>query len=146
MEAQKEPPKPPARLRASVVCVDRGALLVVYLRDPHDGSVRPFIPGGAIEAGETPMAAAARETREETGVDVRVDAASERIRRYPFVWGGKEIDCITHFFRAEALDPVSSAPVDDVPYNLGWAWLPLAEVPGALGYHDVILSEIQALL
>ena len=32
-----------------------------------------LLPGGMLEAGETPAEGAARETREETGVEVRID-------------------------------------------------------------------------
>src|SRR5690606_29243378 len=61
------------RLRASTVCVNDSALLCVRLRDPSSGVVRLFVPGGAVDAGETPAQAAARETHEETGYAVEVD-------------------------------------------------------------------------
>jgi ADP-ribose pyrophosphatase YjhB (NUDIX family) len=47
----------------------------------HDGRVllvrhddQWLLPGGMLEPGETPAEGAARETREEAGIDVRIDA------------------------------------------------------------------------
>ena len=37
----------------------------------HDGQW--LLPGGMLESGETPAAGAAREVREETGIEVRID-------------------------------------------------------------------------
>lgn len=135
------------RIRASVVCIDAGALLCVRLRDPVTAVSRLFVPGGEVEPGESPADAAARETREETGYDVTVDAGSERIVHYPFTWAGLEVDCTTHFFRA-ALRTPRDAPGRTHPdaIQLGIAWLPLDEVASELGFHAPILATVRALL
>ncbi|MBV9293830.1 MAG: NUDIX domain-containing protein, partial [Frankiales bacterium] len=49
---------------------DGRLLLVQRGRDPGRG--RWSLPGGRLERGETPAAAAVREVREETGLDVEV--------------------------------------------------------------------------
>jgi len=53
----------------AIVFWDGAVLLVKRGAEPNQG--RWSLPGGALETGETVEAAAVRETREETGVDVR---------------------------------------------------------------------------
>lgn len=135
------------RIRASAVCVDRTHLLCVRLRDPLTDVVRWFLPGGAIEAGETAVQAAERETLEETGYRVEVEPPSERVLRYPFEWNGVDFDVTTHFFRARLIDPSASpALVNDAAYHEGVAWIPLSELQAALGFHEGIHRTVVSML
>jgi tRNA(adenine34) deaminase len=88
------------RMRASVLCVQGGKLLVVCLKDPVSSVRYRFPPGGLIEKGESPKQAAIREAAEETGYCVSVAGADPLIVDYPFVWAGKVYACRTHFFQA----------------------------------------------
>ena len=64
-------PSAPARAGAAAVVFDRaGRILVV--KENYDRR-RYSLPGGALEAGETPEAAVVREAEEETGATVAVD-------------------------------------------------------------------------
>jgi A/G-specific adenine glycosylase len=134
------------RVRASTVCVHQGRLLCLQLRDPRTRVARLFVPGGAVEPAETPAEAAMRETLEETGYRVRVHGLAHCVR-YPFTWNGQEFAVETHFFAAELIDP-SAAPdlVDDADYNEGVLWLPLADLPSALGFDETILAAVQSIL
>jgi len=58
-----------AKMTASVLIIEDGRCLV--LEETDDDGTRKFnLPGGHMEFGETPMRAAIREAKEETGYDV----------------------------------------------------------------------------
>jgi mutator protein MutT len=63
---------PPIEAAGAAVFADDGRL-VLLIKENYDRRRWGF-PGGAVEPGETPEQAVVRETREETGVEVRVDA------------------------------------------------------------------------
>jgi 8-oxo-dGTP pyrophosphatase MutT (NUDIX family) len=135
------------RLRASAVCLNGGALLCVRLRDPVTRVLRLFPPGGVLERGEQPAAAAQRETREETGYEVSIDGASEHVVDYPFVWAGLRVACTTHFFAARLLTPRDRpAAVRDAAYNEGVTWLPLPSLEQAFDYDAAIRDAVRHIL
>lgn len=73
-------------------------------------------PGGKVEAGETPEAAAVRECLEETGLQVRVTSAyPQHVQRY--VHGQVRL----HFFACQL---TNSASLPQGPYR----WVPRAEL------------------
>jgi 8-oxo-dGTP pyrophosphatase MutT (NUDIX family) len=142
MEARRK-----TRERASVICVENSRLLAVRLEDPVTRLAEVYLPGGALEINESPANAAIRETSEETGFDVTLDVARERVLCYPFTWGGEAYDCVTYFFPARLVDPLCKPrPVHDASYHRGVEWVELAAVPQRFGYHAGILGEILALL
>jgi 8-oxo-dGTP pyrophosphatase MutT (NUDIX family) len=135
------------RVRGSVVCCHDGRLLCVRLRDPLTRVAQLFPPGGALEPGETPLAAAVRETLEETGYRVDADAARSHVARYPYVWNGVERAITTHFFAAKLVDP-SAPPADvrDADYNEATLWLALDALSESLGFQPEILSAVRSLV
>jgi 8-oxo-dGTP diphosphatase len=58
--------------RACVVLLHHDHILLV--RQTYQGSTFWTFPGGGIEPGETPMEAAIREVKEETGLDIYIHA------------------------------------------------------------------------
>lgn len=135
------------RTRACAVCVWRERLLCVELRDPRTRVAHLFPPGGAIEPGETAAEAAVRETLEETGYRVRLQARAPVSASYPYTWNGEPIDVSTEFFAAELIDPdAQPALVNDASYLEATHWIALSHVPQALGFNRDILAAVLALL
>ena len=58
---------------ARTLVLREGQVLLVGHRDPKTNRVWWMAPGGMVNAGETAMDAAAREVKEETGLDVAVE-------------------------------------------------------------------------
>jgi ADP-ribose pyrophosphatase YjhB (NUDIX family) len=109
---------------ASAVVDDRSRLLLLF----HADSRRWVLPGGAVEPDEHPADAVVRETREETGLEVRpdtvvaVDGGPGHHRRYR---NGDEVSYVTTVFRCT---PVGGRLVGDDHEALEVRWVPLDEV------------------
>jgi 8-oxo-dGTP pyrophosphatase MutT (NUDIX family) len=166
---------PMPRLRACAICLRakridslaapdettapaRFEMLMVRLHDKESGRVFPTPPGGAIEPGESALAAALRETFEETGYVARLaDSTGPGVDeppttngfsvRYEFVWEGRTYDCTTVFFLCQLVDEVvEPEPVDDAYYNRGPTWVPVDEVATALDFMPIPRDAIVAIL
>lgn len=133
------------RERVSVLIRDQGRILAFRGTDPTTQVKYVFLPGGAIDPGESRLEAAKRESFEETGYRIRVLPNSECVREYDFHWDGKLYACRTWFYCGE-VEPIAPVVVQDAAYHQGIVWVPEAEVDQVFAYHPDILSAIHQLM
>jgi 8-oxo-dGTP diphosphatase len=104
------------RIAVAIVIDDGRVLVGQRVLDAENAAGLHEFPGGKVEPGESPEAAAARETFEEAGVDVRIgatlDTAMASARSGP-------IEIL--FFAAEPLVP---SPLPRPPF----AWVAIADL------------------
>lgn len=122
-----------------VVVIWNDCVLLVQRRDPP-GAGCWSVPGGLIELGETARAAAAREVKEETGLEVEIGAAFTQVDsiqrdpdgpvQYHFV--------LTEFLAHPRGAPAPLQPASDAAAARWVAWSDLAAYQLTLGLADVL--------
>jgi len=128
--------KKPARSRArefsagGVVVKGEQVVVIVPTRRAADGSKVLALPKGHVDPGETPIEAAEREVREETGVTARpVVELGEA--RYWYRRDGRTIGKSVRFFLFEYLEGSIEDHDDEVEEV---RWMPIEEARAALSH------------
>ncbi|MGH8862587.1 MAG: NUDIX hydrolase [Jatrophihabitantaceae bacterium] len=101
-----------ARVGGRMLLVDASQRILLIHERLEDGSTHWLTPGGGVEAGEHPRDAARRETVEETGIELHIDADSQPVltTRRDWSYGGVDYDQVDHFFLARVPDGLAPAP------------------------------------
>jgi lipoyl(octanoyl) transferase len=111
------------RVSEVLIVVRRGDDYLAVHRSPENGAYWHQISGG-VEDGEMPAAAARRELREETGLDVEPESMA-----LSFSYGGMHVDC----FVAEA--PAGWEPELDWEHD-EYRWLGAADAAGLMQWPE----------
>jgi 8-oxo-dGTP diphosphatase len=109
---------PPIEAAGVAIFGDDGRL-VLLIKENYDRHRWGF-PGGALEPGETPEQAAVRETREETGLEVRVQSL---VGSYSLA----DSSLVAHLFRGAIVAGVPAVP--DTGEIAEVAWWPVDALP-----------------
>ena len=125
---------PVVRRAARVLLIDpRDRILLLGARDPADGRVVWFLPGGGIEPGESIERAARRELLEEVGLGGELPLSGPVwTRHHDFTWNGRRVTQDEWFFvlrLAAELDAASIQPAGaEAAVFEGARWAGLAEL------------------
>ena len=125
-----------------VVVNDRGeTIVIVPTRRAADGSKVLALPKGHPDGDETPLAAALREVREETGVDAEAVESLGEVR-YWYQRNGRRVAKVVEFFLMRYV----GGSIDDHDAEVEVArWVPLDEAATTLSYDGERLMATRAL-
>lgn len=134
------------RLRSSVLCIENNRLLALKY-EGASGEGFWGVPGGAVENHETPLQAALRETREETGYFVELTCDPQLAIEYDFSWQNKIYHCRTHWFGVRPIPGAAHRPrAGDEPYLTQLRWWPVAHWRQILAGHRDVQDAMCKLL
>lgn len=134
------------RLRASALCIADNHLLALKHSDPTVGDFWG-IPGGEIEPGESPLEAALRETREESGYITELLYDPQLVTEYDFVWHKHSYRCRTHWFVVQPVSDARHTPrAGDVEFITELRWIPLREWSVLFAGHVEIQQALARIL
>lgn len=125
---------PVRRVGGRLLLLDPADRVLLIHERIDDGTTHWLTPGGGVEAGEHPRAAARREAVEEVGIEVDLpDDTPEVLRTRRFwSWAGTTYDQVDHFFLVRVPEAVRPRPAAltamELETVLGHAWWSVDEL------------------
>jgi 8-oxo-dGTP pyrophosphatase MutT (NUDIX family) len=136
-----EPHRPTEFSAGGVVVRGDEVVVIVPTRRAANGAKVLALPKGHVDPGETPIQAAAREVREEAGVEADPRGELGAVR-YWYMRGGRRIAKQVDFYLFE----YRSGDVEDHDHEVEQArWMPLAEAARRLTYDGEREMAVRAL-
>lgn len=128
-----------------IIAVVDGKIITLFQKQPGRETGYYSLPGGQIDPGETPIVAAKRELREETGYE-----ASELTELFHFN-GTSKLEFHEHIFKTTNLTKKTEQSLDggeiiEVQYSTFDEFLQLARDPKAAIAYELKMTMYEALL
>jgi ADP-ribose pyrophosphatase YjhB (NUDIX family) len=125
---------PTYRRAARILVTDQSKRVLLFLTEPGPGRLVWITPGGGLEDGESWDDAAARELREEVGLEAEDLGGAVWMRRHVFTWRGKVYEQDERYFWLSiSEEDVQPPPATDAEPWIELRWWTAQEIRAAEG-------------